>query len=139
MNEPVPAWLSAWHEARGTQPPTQQVQRAAPAPPPAPAAAPRRAAPPPFPPQVHHLSRGFSVPRPWEYDGCVRREPVLDHDYHPPRVVRRVGWRVCMRCRTPFFSEDVIRLRLCGDGMGCRDNEDRFAQGDTGGSYGRGN
>ena len=42
-----------------------------------------------------------------------------------------------MRCRRPFFSEDVVRLRLCGGDAGsCRGGEDRYAQGETGGSPG---
>ena len=57
--------------------------------------------------------RGFIEPAPWAWDGGVRREPILDADCDPPRVVRRVGWRRCMSCRTPFFSEDVAGLRLC--------------------------
>jgi hypothetical protein len=65
------------------------------------------------------------------------REPVLDHDYHPPRLVRHVGWRRCIRCREPFFSEDVVRLRLCPTEIGCRDDDGRFAQGEPAGSYSR--
>lgn len=38
---------------------------------------------------------------------------VLDHDHNSHRVVRRVGWRVCMRCSTPFFSDDVVRVSRC--------------------------
>lgn len=73
------------------------------------------------------MSRGFTEPTPWKFDECVRREAVLDHDHHPPRVVRRVGWQRCMRCRKPFWSEDVIRLRLCAGAIGdCRGDEDRF-------------
>ena len=82
--------------------------------------------------------KGFSVPQLWAFDECKRREPLLDHDYNPPRVVRRVGWQRCMRCRTAFWSEDVVRLRLCaGTEGGCRENEERFAQGEPGGSYSR--
>ena len=55
-----------------------------------------------------------------------RREPVLDED-QDYRVVRKVGWHRCMRCRKPFFSEDVLRLRLCGGAEGCRGDEDRFS------------
>jgi hypothetical protein len=71
---------------------------------------------------------GIIEPDPWPFDGCVRREPVVDIDY-PPRVVRKVGWHRCMRCARPFFSEDVVRQRLCspGNGMiGCRGDSDRF-------------
>lgn len=63
----------------------------------------------------------FVEPKAWSYDGGVRREPVLDTDFNPPRVVRKVGWRHCMRCKRPFFSEDVIALRLCDGPEGCRD------------------
>ena len=83
------------------------------------------------------MSRGFTEPTTWQFDGCTRREAVLDHDYHPPRVVRRVGWQRCMRCRAPFWSEEVTRLRMCGGPAGCRENEDRFAQGELGGLYTR--
>lgn len=68
---------------------------------------------------------GIMEPDPWDYDGCVRREPVMDIDY-PPRVVRKVGWHRCLKCHRPFFSEDVIRLRLCSGVSGCRGDEDRF-------------
>lgn len=65
--------------------------------------------------------QGFDAPQLWDFDNCARREPVLDADHIPPRVVRRVGWNRCLRCRRPFFSDDVVRLRLC-DGLGrCRD------------------
>lgn len=43
------------------------------------------------------------------------------------RVVRYVGWRKCMRCGHPFWSEDVQRLRLCTgqpDRRGCRNRQD---------------
>jgi hypothetical protein len=42
---------------------------------------------------------------------------VLDYDHRPPRVVRSVGWRICMKCFKPFFSEDVIGVRMCD---GCK-------------------
>lgn len=67
---------------------------------------------------------GFADPLPWDFDECARREPVLDHDHDPPRVVRRVGWQRCIRCRRPFWSDDVVRLRMCR--QACRDNEDCF-------------
>lgn len=67
---------------------------------------------------------GMACPDPWPYDGCVRREPVLDLDLH--RVIRKVGWHHCLKCRGPFFSEDVVRNRLCDGSYGCRELEDRF-------------
>ena len=73
---------------------------------------------------------GIIEPDPWPFDGCKRREPVFDIEIQPPRVVRKVGWHRCMKCRRPFFSEDVLRLRLCNrneNGGGCRTDEDRFA------------
>ncbi len=56
---------------------------------------------------------GFVRPEPWPYNGGVRREPVLDTDDIPARVVRKVGWRRCIECGEPFCSDDVGRLRLC--------------------------
>lgn len=56
---------------------------------------------------------GFSEPAPWAWDGGKRREPVLDLDRTPPQVVRHVGWRVCLKCANPFFSDDTTRIRLC--------------------------
>lgn len=58
---------------------------------------------------------GFREPKEWKFDGGKRREPVLDLDHNPPRVVRMVGWRMCMRCSTPFWSGDVVRVRMCGE------------------------
>ena len=81
---------------------------------------------------MHPMSKGFSEPDRWAFDQCKRREPVLDHDHNPPRVVRRVGWQRCLRCRQPFWSEDVVGLRLCAAGTGCREHNERFAQGETG-------
>jgi hypothetical protein len=57
--------------------------------------------------------QGFAEPARWPDDGGVRREPVLDTDHNPPRVVRTVGWRTCLCCGTPYFSEDVVALRIC--------------------------
>lgn len=73
--------------------------------------------------------QGITEPRQWDFDGGVRREAVLDHDYAPPRVIRRVGWRRCLRCRQPFWSEDVARLRLCTGkvGIGCRNDGERYS------------
>ena len=100
-----PAWLSAWRgkDARkqpvqpGQQHPTQQTRRGS-------STDSRTTA---------QHSTGFSEPQPWAWDGGMRREPVLDMDRNPPRVVRQVGWRCCMRCQRPFWSEDVVRLRIC--------------------------
>lgn len=70
---------------------------------------------------------GIVEPDPWNYDGCKRREPVIDTDFQPPRVVRRVGWHHCLRCTKPFFSPDVVSLRLCGGSqLGCREDDERF-------------
>lgn len=123
MTTRPPAWLSAWREGRGSPVPL-------PAPESAPAAP---TAQKPVQPRTDPM--GFTEPRQWPYDGERRREPVLDHDHTPPRVVRRVGWSRCLRCRRPFFSEDVVRLRLCSGQEGCRGDEDRIAGGTTGGSY----
>jgi hypothetical protein len=104
--EAVPAWLAAWHEQRGQpQPKSAAVpvkrERQRPAPPP-------------------RTVSGIIEPQRWPYDGGVRRESVLDTDFHPPRVVRNVGWRACLKCKRPFFSDDVLGLRLCDGPYGCR-------------------
>lgn len=130
-----PAWLVAWQTASGVtapQPALAAAQCPAPAPstpkreaadkrPPAPA----QRAQPPKPKlaapagvkevwsQMPKLGTLVVEPDLWAWDGGKRREPVLDHDHSPPRVVRSVGWRRCMRCATPFFSADVVALRLC--------------------------
>jgi hypothetical protein len=74
------------------------------------------------------VAEGFVEPERWDYDGGERREFVLDMDFNPPRIVREVGWRPCLKCGKPFFTEDVVRLRLCVDATsgGCRRDEDRF-------------
>lgn len=58
-------------------------------------------------------SPGITEPARWPEDGGKRRAAVLDHDSRPPRVIRHVGWRTCLRCRKPFWSEDVLKVRLC--------------------------
>ena len=60
-------------------------------------------------------SLGFTEPGQWPWDGGVRREPVSDCDHTPARVVRKVGWRCCMKCSEPFFSADVVKVRLCSE------------------------
>lgn len=96
MTTPVPEWVALWREQRGMSaqaPPT-----------PAPAPAEQGARPD---------GLGFAEPRQWPWDGGTRREAVLDVDRTPPRVVRHVGWRSCLRCRRPYFSPDVARVRMC--------------------------
>jgi hypothetical protein len=119
--EAVPAWLAAWRE-RGRQPPRAAARPVQPRKHPGQggsrtAAASAAVAAAQRPKANWH---GFAEPERWPYDGGVRRESVLDCDFHPPRVVRQVGWRACMCCGTPFFSEDVMRLRLCDGPDGCR-------------------
>lgn len=58
---------------------------------------------------------GFEEPEPWAWDGGKRREAVLDTDHMPPRIVRRVGWRVCMKCGAPYWSDDVVKIRMCSN------------------------
>ena len=114
-----PAWLLAWRE---------QQSQPQPAPAPPPVVVKPALLPMPSGPKVPQRMRGQNAaigilePDPWPYDECKRREMVFDIEIRPPRVVRRVGWHRCMKCRRPFFSEDVIRLRLCG---GCRGDGDR--------------
>lgn len=60
------------------------------------------------------FGRDIEEPEKWKFDGDLeRREPVLDHNHRPPRIVRRVGYRLCMRCHRPYWSEDVVKIRRC--------------------------
>lgn len=112
--EQPPSWLVAWRERQGLPRVPAQPQ-----PRPSPAGRPRTA-------HARGTDRqGFSEPAAWPDDGGARREPVLDYDHNPPRLVRRVGWRRCLRCRRSFFSDDVAGRRLCGD---CRCDSDRYAK-----------
>ena len=59
------------------------------------------------------IARELIEPARWPNDGGARRAPVMDPNFDPPRLVRRVGWLRCMACGRPHFSEDVARVRLC--------------------------
>lgn len=67
---------------------------------------------------------GIVEPATWAWDGGKRRAQVLDHDHNPPRVVRFVGWRTCLKCANPFFSDDTTKIRLC---QRCKGNVDKSA------------
>lgn len=118
-----PAWLVRW---RRGEPPLQ--------PPPQPQAgvaqggsrAKRKARPTRDPSEPRPNSFGFTEPLPeaWAWDGGHSREAVLDHDFYPPLKVREVGWNRCMCCAKPFWSENVIAVRLCN---GCKEPHDRRA------------
>lgn len=66
-------------------------------------------------PEDRCIARPLIEPGQWPNDGGARRAPVLDPNFDPPRVVRRVGWLRCMCCARPHFSEDVARARMCLD------------------------
>ena len=59
------------------------------------------------------LAKALIEPTPWPLDGGARRANVLDPNFDPPRVIRRVGWVKCMRCQRFHFSGDVVAVRLC--------------------------
>lgn len=131
--EPAPDWLVAWREKQAAQAPQALTQPARTnAPESAPAAPLAPALPAPAAKQLGTANRptsgdGFARPARWAFDGGKRREPVYDLDCQPPRVVRKVGWHRCLKCGSPFWSKDVMRLRLCGTAeTGCRGDEDRF-------------
>lgn len=119
-----PPWLVAWRQGR-TAPPAQPPAQPRSAPAqgkggsdthtgPVPPATPARGG--------GRWDTGFQEPAPWPFDRCKRREPVLDLDRNPPRVVRSVGWRICIRCRSPFWSVDVVGVRLCTSCKGAPDS-----------------
>ena len=116
----VPAWLQAW-QGQHCQPQPAVPATLPPSSAPKPSYAPRDTFA--FPAREGADLQGMIEPKRWDFDGCLRREPVLDADARPPRVVRKVGWHRCLKCRRPFFSEDVLRLRMCEP---CRGQEDRY-------------
>jgi hypothetical protein len=59
------------------------------------------------------LAKPIIEPQAWLNDNGARREPVIDHNDQPPRVVRLVGWRKCISCVKFFFSRDVCGIRIC--------------------------
>jgi hypothetical protein len=120
VTEPVPEWLAAWRAARtaAPQPRAHPGQGGS-------GGTPRvgTTARPVRQRVGKGKDQGFEEPNRWPNDGGKRREPVLDLDCAPPRVVRKIGWRTCMKCQKPFFSEDVAALRLCDGYEGCRGAE----------------
>lgn len=65
------------------------------------------------------VGKEIGEPKPWSFEeGPTRRVAVYDHNWSPPRLVRRVGWVTCISCRRQrFFSCDVVKHRMCD---GCR-------------------
>lgn len=58
------------------------------------------------------ICKPIEEPQPWNFDGDVkRRAPVIDP--HDNRVIRHVGYRRCLSCAKHFWSEDVVRQRIC--------------------------
>ncbi|WP_332823339.1 hypothetical protein [Stutzerimonas kunmingensis] len=59
------------------------------------------------------IAKPLIEPKPWPFDGGVRRAQVLNPNFNPPRVIRKIGWIRCMACRRYHFSQDVARVRIC--------------------------
>jgi hypothetical protein len=51
----------------------------------------------------------------WPDDSGAKRVAIYDHNFNPPRLVRRVGWTNCLGRgpRHRIFSADVARERMC--------------------------
>ena len=64
-------------------------------------------------PEDRAIARPLVEPERWPNDGGARRASVMDLNFDPPRIVRRVGWLRCMCCSRFTFSDDVVRVRLC--------------------------
>jgi hypothetical protein len=74
--------------------------------------------PPPGKRAVHDpddclVAKAIIEPAYWAFDSGARRANVLDPNFDPPRVIRRVGWVKCMRCQRFHFSGNVVSVRLC--------------------------
>ncbi len=60
-------------------------------------------------------SAGFLIPVQWSINSdpdLTQRAAVLDRE-NRNRVVRYVGYRRCLICKRPFWSEDVRGHRIC--------------------------
>lgn len=64
-------------------------------------------------PEDCEVAKAIIEPAYWVFDGGARRANVLDPNFDPPRVIRRVGWVKCMRCQRFHFSGNVVSVRLC--------------------------
>ncbi len=68
------------------------------------------------------IGREIAEPAPWPFDGdLARRANVMDPNFDPPRLVRRVGWIRCLRCADPHFSPDVAGVRIC---LNCKNSDE---------------
>lgn len=58
------------------------------------------------------IAEEIREPRQWKFDGdTTRRVPVIDPNLR--RVIRHVGYRKCLCCPKFFWSDDVVRVRIC--------------------------
>lgn len=64
--------------------------------------------------EERQIAKPLIEPKQWPFDGGVRRAQVLNPNFNPPRVIRKIGWLRCMACRRYHFSQDVARVRICG-------------------------
>ena len=64
-------------------------------------------------PEDCQVAKAIIEPAYWAFDSGARRANVLDPNFDPPRVIRRVGWVKCMRCQRFHFSGNVVSVRLC--------------------------
>lgn len=60
------------------------------------------------------LPKLIEEPRRWRFDGdIIAKTPVVDPLCSPPKVIRYVGYRSCLKCERPFWTEAVGRIRCC--------------------------
>lgn len=61
-----------------------------------------------------YVVKPIQEPKRWAYDGdLVTKKPVIDPMCSPPKVIRFVGYRLCLKCKHPFWTESVGRIRSC--------------------------
>jgi hypothetical protein len=64
-------------------------------------------------PSSYGQDSGFMIPKQWIFDGDYRRRaPVLDA-VNANRVARLVGYKRCLICKKPFWSQDVKNIHIC--------------------------
>ncbi|MGH8195731.1 MAG: hypothetical protein ACREQ8_15220 [Woeseiaceae bacterium] len=59
------------------------------------------------------VGHDIKEPAPWPPDNGLRREPVIDRNFRPARIVRHVGHVRCMSCGRWHWSPDVVSVRIC--------------------------
>lgn len=64
-------------------------------------------------PSSYGQDAGFLIPRQWIFDGDYKRRAAVLDTENGNRVARLVGYKRCLICKKPFWSEDVKNIYIC--------------------------